>query len=189
MEASSFRHHMERSHGILLPPIRRVEVRGGGPETYKVSLPRIFKSMEFPVEVCLARANTPGRLRDNFMYQHWKSKVAIMQEGIELLPQCDQCGMHIPAARIFNHRQADKCNKATDIILQRRDVDMAARCGEIELSLEGEEGDKMVEGVATFRYLGRTLEQTNYDWNAVRRNIMRTKLVWGGLGKLLRQER
>ena len=60
-----------------------------------------------------------------------------MQEGPEPLPRCDQCGMHMPAARIFNHRQSDKCNKATERRLQRRDVEMEARCGEMEFSLDG----------------------------------------------------
>ena len=33
----------------------------------------------FPRKGCPERLNTLGILRDNFMYQHWKSKVAIMQ--------------------------------------------------------------------------------------------------------------
>ena len=37
MAASSIRHHMERSHGIVLTQIREVDVGEGGPETYKVS--------------------------------------------------------------------------------------------------------------------------------------------------------
>ena len=56
-------------------------------------------------------ANTLGRLRENLMYQHWKLKVYIMQEGPEPLPRCEKCGMHMPEARIFKHRQTDKCNK------------------------------------------------------------------------------
>ena len=46
----------------------------------------------------------------------------------------------------------------------------------------------MVEGVATFRYLGRPLDQTDDDWPVVRRNIMHVRLVWGRLGTLLQQE-
>ena len=50
MDASSLRHHMERSHGIVLPHIGGVDVVGGHPDTYKVSFPHILKSVEFPVE-------------------------------------------------------------------------------------------------------------------------------------------
>ena len=77
------------------------------------------------MEGCPARAKKPGRLRENFMFRHWKLRVAILQEEPEPLLQCDQCGMHVPAARIFKHRQLDTCNKATERRLQRRDVDMA----------------------------------------------------------------
>ena len=46
----------------------------------------------------------------------------------------------------------------------------------------------MVEGVATFKYLGKPIDQTNDDWTAVRRNIMRTISFWGRLETLLRWE-
>ena len=61
---------------------------------------------------------------------------------------------------------------------------MAARCGEMEFSLYGEEGDKRVGNVKTLRYLGIPLDQTDDDWMAVRRNIMRTRSVLGRLGTL-----
>ena len=37
MVVSSLWYHMERSHVIVMPQIRGVDVRGGGTETYKVS--------------------------------------------------------------------------------------------------------------------------------------------------------
>ena len=40
---------------------------------------------------------------------------------------------------------------------------MAVMCGEMEFNLDGEEGDKRVENVPTFRYLGRPLDQTDDD--------------------------
>ena len=113
-----------------------MDVEGGGSDIYKVSFPRIIKSVECPVEGCPARAKTPGRLRKHLMYRHWNSEVAIMQEGTEPLPQCEQCGMHMPTARILKHRQSNKCYKAMERRFRRRDVDMAERCGEMELSLE-----------------------------------------------------
>ena len=42
--------------------------------------------------------------------------------------------------------------------------------------------------MAIFQYLGRPLGKTDDDLPAVRRNIMRARLVWGRLGILLRQE-
>ena len=113
MVASSMRHHMERLHGIVLLQVREVEMRGVGADIYKVLFPRILKLVECLVEGCTARANVPGILSGDFMYRQWKSKVAIIQEGPELLLWCDQCGMHILAANIFNYRQSYKYHKAT----------------------------------------------------------------------------
>ena len=47
----------------------------------------------------------------------------------------------------------------------------------MEFSLEGEEGDKIVEGVVMFKYPGRNLDQTDADddWPEVRKKIMRTR--------------
>ena len=91
------------------------------------------------------------------MFCHCKSKVAILQEGPEPLLWCDQCGMNIQATRLFKDRQSDKWHKSTERRLRRRDVEMAARCGEMEFNLDGEEGDERVENVPTFQYLGLTL--------------------------------
>ena len=59
-----------------------------------------------------------------------------MQEGTEPLPQCDQCGMHMPTARILKHGQSNKCHKVMERGFRRRDVDMAERYGEMEFSLD-----------------------------------------------------
>ena len=61
--------------------------------------------------------------------------------------------MHTPADRLFNHSQTDKCNKETDRRLGRRYMEMAERCGDMEFSLYVDEWEKMVEGVANFKYL------------------------------------
>ena len=74
------------------------------------------------------------------MYRHWKSKVEIVQEVLEPLPRYDQCGIHMSAAELFNHRQTDKCNKVMEKQLRYKDVKMAASCGEMDFSLYGEEG-------------------------------------------------
>ena len=42
--------------------------------------------------------------------------------------------------------------------------------------------------MATFWYLRSSLDQTDDDWPAVQRNIMRVSSIWGRLGTLLRRE-
>ena len=44
---------------------------------------------------------------------------------------------------------------------------MVERFEEMEFSLDGEGGDKRVENVPTFQYLGIPLDQTDNDWKAV----------------------
>ena len=74
---------MERSHGRLLLLVRYVDVGGGGMEVYKVLFPWILKLVDVLVQGCLAKGKIPGRLREHFMFHHFKSKVAILQEGPE----------------------------------------------------------------------------------------------------------
>ena len=81
MAESSIFHHIEISHGIVLPQIRDVDIGGGGLQTYVVSFPQILNMVEFPVEGCPARENNLARLHENSMYRHWKLKVVIIQEG------------------------------------------------------------------------------------------------------------
>ena len=105
-----------------------------------------------------------------------------------MLPRCDQCGMHMSAARLFKHRLTDICNKATERRIRWRDVEIVERCGDMEFRLYGGEGGNMLERVSTFKYLGRPLYRTDDDWPTIRRNIMRTRTVWGRLGKLVLRE-
>ena len=65
---------------------------------------------------------------------------------------------------------------------------MAEGCSNTEFSLKREEGDAIVEGVAMFNYLGRTLYKTDDYWTVERQNIMRARSVWWRLVTLLRQE-
>ena len=47
----------------------------------------------------------------------------------------------------------------------------------MECILYGGEGDDMVEGVETFKYLGQPLYQMDDDWPAIRQNIVRVRPV------------
>ena len=46
----------------------------------------------------------------------------------------------------------------------------------------------LVEGMSTFKYLGRPLDQTDDNWPAVRWNITRLGKVRERLGEFLRRE-
>ena len=57
-----------------------------------------------------------------------------------------------------------------------------------EVQFDGEEGEEKIKGVALFKYLVWPLEQSEYDWLAVRQNIGRARRVWSRLGVILRRE-
>ena len=55
---------MERSHRIVLPQNRGVDVDGGGLETYRVSFPRLLKLVACLIDGSPERMKKPGRLRE-----------------------------------------------------------------------------------------------------------------------------
>ena len=59
-----------KDYGRIFPEVRGVDIGGGGLEVYKVSFSMILKSVDCPVEGCLAKAKPPGRLREHFIICH-----------------------------------------------------------------------------------------------------------------------
>ena len=55
-------------------------------------------------------------------------------------------------------------------------------------SLTGEEDAYCIEGVETFKYLGRIFDRSDDNWPAVLWNVGKACRVWDRLGKLLRRE-
>ena len=153
-----------------------------------VSFPRVLQEVKCPVLGCPAVAHSAGRLRENFMYFHFRYNFEVFQEGTEPLPCCDLCGIHMPARRIISHRNTARCNKNTQMRWRRRGVAIAARYLESTFILTGEEESEHIKGVEVFKYLRRMLERSEYYWIAVLRNISKAYQVWGRIGKLLRRE-
>ena len=78
--ASLLCQHMEIFHGIVMPQTQGVDINGRVPQTYVVSFPWVLKSVVCPVDRCPAREHNPVRLKENFMYWHWKLKILILWE-------------------------------------------------------------------------------------------------------------
>ena len=104
-----------------------------------VSLTRVLQEVKCPVPGCLEVTHSAGRLCENFMYYHFQSKGAVVQEGAEPLNRCDFCGMHMPAGQPIIHHRKALCNKNTQMRWQRRDMAIADRCLEATFILTGEE--------------------------------------------------
>ena len=102
----------------------------------------------------MERTNNSGRLRQHFMYWHWKANVSNIHGGPEPLSRYYHCGIQIPESQLIKQRWTARCSKATEIWIRQRDVEMAYRCREMELNMYRREGGALVEGVENFKYLG-----------------------------------
>ena len=65
---------------------------------------------------------------------------------------------------------------------------IADKCSEATFSLTGDNEAERIEGVGRFKYLGRLMDRSDYDWPEVLHNIGKASQVWGRLGKLLRRK-
>ena len=67
---------MELVHLIL----GELNIEGGEPTTYVFSFPRVMKMLKCLVPGCPAVEHSADRLCDHFIYQHFRSRVAVVQE-------------------------------------------------------------------------------------------------------------
>ena len=111
--ASYLKAHTAMIHGIYVPHKRGVNEVGVGTTTYIVSFPKVLKKVRFPVPGFPYMAHRAVRLREHFMFCHFRSKVAVVQEGKKPLPHCDLFCMHMPAGRLNRHRKTVRCNRNT----------------------------------------------------------------------------
>ena len=106
-----------------------------------------MQEVQLLVPSCLVVAHIVGCLCEHFMYHHFRSKVDLVQEGAELLPCYDLCGMHMPLGRLIKHHRTARCDKNTHIRWWRRDVAIADKCSEATFSRTGEAEAECIEGV------------------------------------------
>ena len=95
----------------------------------------------------------------------------------------------MPDERLIKHQRTELCFKNTEMRIRLKDVEVASRYADMEFNLIGKDGEETIEGVSLFTYLGRSLYQSDNDWQEVRRNIGKSLQVWRRLGGILRQER
>ena len=153
-----------------------------------VFFPKVLQEVICPVPGCPSVAHSAGRLCEHFMFRHFRSKVAVVQEGKETLPCCEMCGMKIPAWRLIRHKRTARWDRNTQMMWRRWDMAVAAKCSEAMFILIGEDKLERIEGVGRFKYLGRLLDRSYKNWPAVLHNIMKARKVRGRLGKILWRE-
>ena len=130
-------------------------------DTYMVSFPPVLKMVRCPVSGCPEVAHSVGQMRKHFMYRRFFCWIAVVQEGMETLTRCDLCGMHIPEGRLRKHQRTQRCDRNTQMQCRRRDVVIVSRCAEASFSLAGEDHAEQIDGMDTFKYLGRILDRSD----------------------------
>ena len=70
-----------------------------------LSFARVLHEVKCPVPWILAVAHSAGRIQKHFMYRHFISKVAMVQEGKDPPPRCDLCRMYMPEGRLASHKK------------------------------------------------------------------------------------
>ena len=87
--------------------MRGVNEKGERTKTYVVSFPRVIQLVRCLVPGYPAVAHSSGRLQEHSMFQHFWYRIAVIQEGKELLPRCDLCVMHMPKGWIIKHLRTE----------------------------------------------------------------------------------
>ena len=85
----------------------------------------MLKTVRCPVTGCLEVAHSAGLLGEHFVYRHFSSQIAVMQEKSEPLTCCDLCGMYIPVGWMIKHQRTQRCNRNTQMRWRTRYVAIA----------------------------------------------------------------
>ena len=100
---------------------------------------RVLQTVKCPVPRCPSVSHSVGKLRNNFMYCHFRYKVDVVQEGVEALTCCDLCVMYMPSGRLIKYQSTEGYDKNTHIWCQRRDGEIADKCSEATFRLTEED--------------------------------------------------
>ena len=77
---------------------------------------------------CPEVAHIAVRLQEHFMYPHFQSQVAVIQEGKETLPHCNLRIIQMSVGRLIKHQHTVQLDKNTHMRWQRRDILIAEKC-------------------------------------------------------------
>ena len=137
------------------------------------------------MEGCPEVLSTRAAMRVYFVHRQVHDTVVILEEGNLSLPRCPRCDLQV-SRRALNerHLETSQCRTGTERKLQRlAEAEMRAT---LEKAFHAY-GTKM-RAVTEFKYLGRVLTNTDYDWLAVAGNIRKARANWGRLARILGRE-
>ena len=95
----------------LRPPKKGYQRDRGRADHLCGVLPQVFADGEVSSPGFIVVTHSAGQLQEHFMYCHFRSKVMVVQDGLDPLPRCDLCGIHMPAGRLIKHQWTTRCDK------------------------------------------------------------------------------
>ena len=119
------------------------------------------------------------------MHLHMRDTLVILEERNRHHPLCPACDMLVPWADLNRrHPEMDIYERGSERNI-RRLAEEEAQSGEVT---EFRDYDRPPEIVSSFKYLGRLLTATDYNWTAVISNIQKTSRSWYCLDQILGRE-
>ena len=158
-------------------PSKRLRPSLATARTYQVSMPTWYTPVPCPVPGCPATPVTRERMRDHFCTMHVQDVIHISEE--EILPRCPHCGKFTHS--VGQAHVASKTCQARTARLQRRSKLNAP-------TVVFTVGNKPIENVEEFKYLGRFVKHNDDDIIAVNNNLKKARATWGRYYRLLRSD-
>ncbi len=138
-----------------------------------------------PVPHCSGEASTKWNFRLDFLDQHPKDLVYLLNEGTVPLPRCERCGMQTEHGALYGrHQRTQLCQDGWDKKVQHE----AAETARVALARSFTAYRDKLEKVEVFKYLGRLLAYDDNNTQAMRGNLKKACKNWGQVSRVLRAE-
>jgi len=184
MQARSLPGHYRSQHPntpIPPPPTLPAPTAAAAANNYIVTSPDKHQAIMCPIPECAVTMQGGWfNMRRHFHFRHHPHTITIAEEGP--LPSCQECGFQCPAPHT-RHMASTFCgNGRKRVTRQGLTVDiLAARLQTPTFTA----GAVTLDQVASFKYLGRWMTSNDSDTMAVAQNILKARMRWGQLSRLL----
>jgi len=171
----------QHPHTPMPPPPLQPDPADNTVHNYIISAPDKHAAVQCPVPECAVTIQGGWYpIRRHFMFRHKHDHLTIAEEG--QLPRCSECGFQCPLPHTA-HLESELCRAG-----RRRDTQciltaaiIAARNQVAPLTA----GDTTLAQVPHFKYLGCWMSMDDSDTMAVSQNILKARVRWGQLSRLL----
>ena len=133
-----------------------------------------------PVPTCGQSITRRSSMRRHFMYLHPQAAVHFPGKGA--LAPCPLCQIQVP--NLPRHRGMLLCKKAAEQAQKRAQVEANKQAVKVVFKI----GDKPIENVSSFKYLGRILAANDDDLPDMVSNVRRARQRWGQISRLLMRD-